>query len=176
MTGNRSLRCAAAAVAVLTLLPGCGFHLRSWALDESVGSLFVATGQGSAEINSAPQDLARELTRALESAGTTLAEDRQSADLVVDILDERRLRRSVSVTERAQSAEYEVSRGVQYQLLRGGEVLIEPSWLRVQRVLRLDRNNIVGSNEEQALLERELASELVQQIIRSINQSLQAGP
>lgn len=161
---------------LLTALSGCGFKLRSWALDESVGSLFVASGQGGAVINSAPQELARELTRALESAGTVLAEDRQSADVVVEIIDERRQRRSVSVTERAQSAEYEVSRGVQYQLLRGEAVLIAPSWLRIQRVLRLDRNNIVGSNEEQALLERELAGELVQQMIRSINLSLQTDP
>lgn len=148
------------------LVAGCGFALRSWEMDDSVGSVFIAGA-------SAQSDIGSDLRAAFTQAGVETAERSTAADLVVTLLDQRRERRSVSVTGQARAAEYELSRSVQYQVERSGadgaEILIEPRWIRVERVFRVDRNNIVGSNEEQSLVERELKNDMIQQVIRSIN-------
>ena len=158
------------------LLSGCGFQLRSWDFDETAGRIFVTArsvqpgtlGRDSIGV----RQMAEELTRALQSADAVFAEDAASADLVLEVLNERSQRRNVSVGGNARTAEYEVSQGVEFQLGRGEELLIPPTWLSVQRVLQLDRNNIVGSSAEQTLVERELRNDLVQQILRSMNQTL----
>ncbi len=48
-------------------------------------------------------------------------------------------------------------------------VLVEDRSVRVARTYRLDRNNIVGSSEEQALLRGEMEQDVVQQILRSLD-------
>jgi outer membrane lipopolysaccharide assembly protein LptE/RlpB len=48
-------------------------------------------------------------------------------------------------------------------------VLAPPTWVERERVFRIDRDNIVGSSEEQALLERELTQDLVSQLIRAMD-------
>ena len=47
-----------------------------------------------------------------------------------------------------------------------GETLAEASELRSERVARLDRDNIVGSSEEQALLVTEMRTDLVGRMVR----------
>jgi len=49
-----------------------------------------------------------------------------------------------------------------------GNELIARRALATQRVFRLDRDNIVGSSEEQALLLREMRTDIVERIIRSL--------
>ena len=76
----------------------------------------------------------------------------------------------MSVSDRALAAEYEVQVGVLWGWPDGsGGQLIEPQWLERERVYRADRDNILGSSEERALLEREMQAELIQQIIRSLD-------
>ena len=136
------------------VLAGCGFHLRSYDLNTTVAAVHV-TASGN-NLASDP------LRRGLSQAGVTLAELADEAELVVQLLDDRRDRRSVAVTDQARAAEYETSIGVRYAVEKpDGEVLIEPRWV--------DRVNIVGSSEEQVLLEREMVNDLVQQIIRALD-------
>lgn len=140
---------------------GCGFHLRTWDLGASVESVFVEANPRN--------PMTAPLERGLRQAGVTLAGSSQEADLVVTLLDSRRLRRSISVSQ-ARAAEYEMILGVRYQVSDGaGNVLTPAQWLERERVFRVDRDNIVGSSEEQALLEREMESDLVGQIIRALN-------
>jgi LPS-assembly lipoprotein len=89
--------------------------------------------------------------------------------VVISLLEERRERRSVSVSSQARAAEYELSLGVRFLVTDGdGRELVPEQWLERQRVFRIDRDNIVGSSEEQALLEREMQSDLVQQVLRTL--------
>ena len=157
---------------VLTLAEtaGCGIQLRSWDLDSSVSAVFISAADGTER---AGTELGSDLRTAFSQAGVTVATTRTDADLVVTLLDQRRSRRSISVTGQARAAEYELSRSVQYSVAQvtdsRADVIIEPRWIQVERVFRVDRNNIVGSNEEQALVERELKNDIIQQVIRSIN-------
>ncbi|MFP6835378.1 MAG: LPS assembly lipoprotein LptE, partial [Pseudomonadales bacterium] len=73
-------------------------------------------------------------------------------------------------TKQARAAEYEMNLGVQYRVLDGaGNELVGPRWARSVRVFRVDRGNIVGNSEEQALLEQEMRNDLIQQIVRTLN-------
>ena len=102
--------------------------------------------------------------RDLERAGVEVLGSRTADALVIDLLDERRSRRSVSVSDSAVAAEYEVIVSVRYGLRDGaGNLLIEPQWLERERVYRADSDNILGSSEERTLLEREMQNELIQQ-------------
>lgn len=149
-------------VLLLALVGGCGFHLRSWDIGSSISSAFVAAN--------ARNTLEAPLRRGLRQAGVTEATSATEADVVVELLEDRRERRSVSVSGQARAAEYEMTLGVRYRVLdSAGNELVTPQWLERERVFRIDRDNIVGSSEEQALLEREMESDLVQQIIRTLN-------
>ncbi|MCZ6711819.1 MAG: LPS assembly lipoprotein LptE [Gammaproteobacteria bacterium] len=146
---------------------GCGFHLRTWELGASVSSFYVdAPGSNL---------LAAPLRRALRQAGVEEARSPASAQVVVGLLSAQRERRSVSFTKQARAAEYEMNLGVQYRILDGvGNELVAPRWARSVRVFRVDRGNIVGNSEEQALLEQEMRNDLIQQIVRTLNAV--AGP
>ena len=145
----------------LALLTGCGFQLRSYDLDANVES-YAVTGMLRAPIV-AP------LRQALRQAGVPEAPANE-AKMIVEILDQRNRRRSVSTAGQAQAAEYEVDFAVEYQLKgENGVILAEPIWVERQRIYRIDRDNIVGSNEEQSILQRELMQEVVGQIVRAIN-------
>jgi LPS-assembly lipoprotein len=150
------------AALVLTVLPGCGFQLRTWELGTTAESVFVTSNPRN--------PLEGPLQRALRQAGVALASSPAEAELVVALLDDRRERRSATVSDQARVAEYEVNLGVRYRVTDGdGNELVAPRWVERERVYRVDRDNIVGSSEEQALLEREMQQDLVQQIIRSLD-------
>ncbi len=73
----------------------------------------------------------------------------------------------------ADRPEWELTRAVLFSAAEGADtVLIEPRWIEVKRFFRVDRDNIVGSNEEQRLVEQELTRDLVDQVLRSVNQVL----
>lgn len=141
---------------------GCGFQLRSWDLASNIESAYLTANARNAF--EAP------LRQALRQAGIAEAPTPGEATVVVTLLEDRRERRSVSVSSQARAAEYEVTVGVRFLVEDAqGRDLIPEQWLERQRVFRIDRDNIVGSSEEQALLEREMENDLVQQILRSLN-------
>ncbi len=155
-------RSAILVVLAMLVASGCGWHLRTWDLSSSVSSVHVDGSSGNPA--SAP------LKRNLRQAGVQLANVADEAEVVVTLLDQRRERRSVAVTDQARAAEYETSLAIQYAITGAeGVELVPPRWVQASRVYRVDRTNIVGSSEEQALLEREMVSDLVQQIIRALD-------
>lgn len=159
--GYRLMLRAVIAGCTLALLAGCGFQLRTWDLSSNVDSFFIEVAGNN--------PLETPLHRAMRQAGVPEAESASGAEVVVTLLDVRRSRRGVSVTSRARVAEYELNLNVLYGVRARGKQLLAPQWARSSRAYRVDRDNLVGSNEEQALLEREMQSDLVQQIVRAVN-------
>lgn len=152
----------------LLALAACGFQLRGTDLRSSVASAYVdAAPRHSYEVP---------LSLALERAGVEVLDLPSAGALIIDLIDERRSRRSISVSETAVAAEYEVIVGVRYAVRdASGRQLVEPQWLQRERVYRVDRENILGSSEERALLEQEMQNELIQQIIRTLDALAGAG-
>ena len=151
-----------AIVALMALAAaGCGFQLRGWDFESSVESVHVSAQPRVR--------LAGELRRALGQAGVRIEPRPTNAAMIVDVLEERRQRRTVAVTGSARAAEYEVTIGIRFAIRSGARVLREPDWLEASRVFAVDRDNIAGTAGEQALIEAELANDLVQQIVRALN-------
>ena len=150
-----------AALLITVISSACGYHLRSWDLEGNVESARITSNLRN--------PLAEPLGRALRGAGVEVVESGE-ADVVVELLADRKNRRSISVTDQARAAEYETTLSVQYAVRdKDGNTLAAPSWVRASRTYEVDRNNLVGSSEEQSLLEREMVTDLVQQLIRGIN-------
>lgn len=113
--------------------------------------------------------VAQPLRRGLKQAGVEERPDNE-ASIIVDLLDQRNERRSISTGGSTRAAEYEVSYAVHYRILdAAANELAAPTWIERQRVYRIDADNIVGSSEEQALLESELIQDVVGQIIRAMD-------
>jgi LPS-assembly lipoprotein len=146
----------------IALVAGCGFQLRGSDLRSSVARAYV---------DAAPRHTYEEpMKAALARAGAEVIDAPAADALVVELFDERRDRRSISVSDSAVAAEYEVIVGVRYGVRDSADNrLVEPQWLERSRVYRADRDNILGSSEERALLEREMQQELIQQIIRALD-------
>ncbi len=143
------------------LVSGCGFHLRTYNFSGAVDSYAI--------IGKRNLDVAQQVGRELKQAGLQELPAAQAA-LVLEVIDQRRERRSISTAGSARAAEYETTYALQYRILNGqGDELAPSTWVERRRVYRIDRDNIVGSSEEQALLERELRQDLVGQIIRAMD-------
>jgi LPS-assembly lipoprotein len=161
-----SLWLSLAAVVFATVLGGCGFHLRTWDLEGNVGTARITAN--------ARNPVAGPLAQALQSAGVELQGE---PDVIIELLEDQTGRRSVSVTDQARAAEYETSLRVRYAIRDGnGETLLQPTWLGASRIYEVDRANLVGSSQEQALLQREMVNDLVQQIIRGLDTVTRSAP
>jgi len=140
---------------------GCGYKLRTWDLSENIDTIFVSSNSASPIFDP--------LADALGQAGVQVIAVAGDADLAVRLGQYVRTRRTASVNRRASAADYQLSLRVTYEIFEGGERILGPQAARAYRVYRVDRDNIVGSSEEEALLETEMKVDLVQQIVRAIN-------
>ena len=146
---------------------GCGFHLRGYGFATSVSS-YALTAARNIQVTAPLRDALRQA--GVEETGA------DQADVHIQLLDQRRERRNVSTTSDALAAEYEMIYAVNYALSNAQQQeLIAPTWIERTRIYRIDRGNIVGSSEEQALVERELLQDVVGQIIRTLDAVQRAG-
>jgi LPS-assembly lipoprotein len=147
---------------LLAVVSGCGFHLRGWDLRTNIDTVHISSAQRSL--------IGDSLKQAVRQADVTEVPDPTDADVVITVLNERRDRRSVSVNRNARVSEYELQHEVLYTIKnKAGLVLSPPQWIGVERTYQVDRENVVGTSEEQALIEKEMRDDLVQQIFRTLN-------
>lgn len=155
------------ALMLVLLVSGCGFQLRSWELGNAYNSVGLES-RGRFDIEPA-------LKRALGQTGVPVVSS--GAELVLELLAADEELRTASVSGNARTAEYELIQRVRYAVRRAdGVYLAQPASLSASRRYFLDRGNLVGSNEEQALLRRELRTDLVQQIMRVLNTVSRSAP
>lgn len=151
---------ATAGLAAATILAGCGFQLRTWHLDEAFQTARV---EADASVDFAPA-----LREALVRAGVAVVE--AEADVVLRLTRQIQERRAASVAADARIAEYELALQVEVAGVdRAGAVLIPARVLRVERIARLDRDNLIGASEEEALLAALMRDELAARIVRALD-------
>src|SRR6218665_238530 len=146
-------RRALLALAPVALLPACGFHLRG--LPEfGFASLYIEAPSGSL--------LAQQLQRALEGAGTKLLVLREpaalaSAQAILDLLQEQ------------QEREVQLRLRVRFRLRNPqGVVLIPETELLLQRDISYNETIALAKETEEALLYRDMRTDLVQQLMRRL--------
>lgn len=140
------------------LLSACGFQLRGAGIDNgmSLDALHV-----SAQNNHSPTR--QQVLDALRSNGVSV---RGSAPYHLQLLAEPQYRRAVSSGSRSAPAEYELRQELVFQITNSaGQPLVGPETLSAQRAYVSDRDNLVGSSEEEALLQREMRQDLTRQLM-----------
>lgn len=153
---------AAACLAMAVLVAGCGFQLRSWDLGSAFDSAHI--------VADASVTIDAELRRALGQAGLALVDEGSAAGAVIRLSDQRELRRGISTTRGARTAEYELTLSLAFAAQAGdGDELVRERRISAGRTFRLDQNNPAATREEQTLITLELVNELVQQIMLSLS-------
>jgi LPS-assembly lipoprotein len=151
------------------LLSSCGFHLRGTNLNSSIPSAYVDAARHVT--------MDRTVRETLEVSGIDVVDDRGNAAVVINLLDSQQEQRTMSVTEDIRTAEYALTVKLRYTVKdAGGRELVPDRWVEASRIYRLDRENLVASSQEEALLLRELEQELVGQIIRSLEAAARKAP
>ena len=146
---------------VWLLLGGCGFHLRGGDIEQNVSTVYVRT---------VPQvDIAGQLTHDLRGSGVTVLDQFDAKAVTIDLLEQQQERRTVSTTPQAQAAEYRLELSVRYRIVGADDVeLVTDRWASASRIFPVDRNNLVGTSQEQQLMRDEIMGDLVAQILRSL--------
>jgi LPS-assembly lipoprotein len=130
-------------------------------------SLYIGTGAGSS--------LARELQRTLEGSGSQLKVLRNPADLptaesVIDILAEQRERVVVGQTASGQVREMQLRLRVKFRIrTSGGVEMVPETEILQQRDFTYNESLALSKEAEEALLFRNMQSDIVQQLLRRLS-------
>lgn len=158
--GRRRLLTGALAAAAW-LVAGCGFHLRGpQALDFATVHIDLP----------AETALGAQLRRLIATTGTTrVEEDTARAETRLQILANGRGREILSLTGAGKVREYQLTQTLRFQLLdKGGQPLIPPTALTVRREYTFDDSQVLGKEQEEELLYRDMQNDLVQQLMRRL--------
>lgn len=166
-TCRRRLLLAGGALAALSLA-GCGFRLRGpQALDFA-----------TLHINTPPEtELGAQLRRLVATSGTTrVIEEAEHAEARLQILGNSRGREILSLTGAGKVREYQLVQSLRFQLLdKSGTPLIAPTSLSARREYTFDDSQVLGKEQEEALLYRDMQNDLVQQMMRRLAAARRAG-
>jgi LPS-assembly lipoprotein len=146
---------------VAVLIGGCGYHLRGASAQTSIPSAYVKGSEGV--------EVTADVERALRQAGVQVRESTVGATVVIDLMQQTQSTRTLSYTDRATTAESQLELAIRFKILGAKEQeLVADRWVRATRTYLVDTNNLVGSNQQQQLMDSELRTDVVQQIMRSV--------
>ncbi|GHT87075.1 LPS-assembly lipoprotein LptE [Betaproteobacteria bacterium] len=157
---SRLRHLAAAALTVLTLT-SCGFHLRG-PQPLAFATLYVSANQYS--------DLGTALRRQVTLSGSTKVEENEAmADARLQILTNERSREILSLNASGKVREYELGQRIRFRVLsKTNEELIPPTNLTARREYTFNDEQILGKEQEEALLYRDMETDLIQQLMRRL--------
>ena len=150
-------------LAPLPVLAACGFQLRQ-APDFAFSSIYV----GSAEAST----LGNEIKRSLASSGKITvvpAAQINSAQVILDVLQDQREKVVVGLNASGQVREFQLRYRFRFKLrTQGGKELIPPSEILQQRDISFNESAVLSKETEEALLYRDMQSDVVQQLLRRL--------
>jgi LPS-assembly lipoprotein len=151
-----------ALLAAALLLSGCGYHLRGASVETSIPSAYVRGSEGV--------EVTDDLKRALRQSGVQILDTVADATVTIDLMQQTQSTRTLSYTDRATTAESQLELAIRFKIVGSAEKELLPErWARATRTYLVDTNNLVGSNQQQVLMDSELKSDVVQQIMRSVS-------
>lgn len=141
-------------------LSACGFHLRGESkMHTSFSQLALKGREGQA--------FRQVLVGKLEKSGVTLD---NSAPYTIQLLDEKSERRVSAYSTRAKSAGFELKRIITFKIIgpRQKEESVVETELFSRRHLLFREDQVVGKQDEEAMLWHEMDQELAERIIRKL--------
>ncbi len=154
---------AAVLASTSAVLVGCGFKLRG-AQAYTFNSIFI---------NAPASTLVAELLRAIEANGDvrvlTDPKERANAQVVMDVQNDQREKVVVGVTSSGQVREFQLRIKFKF-ILRGqtGKDLLPETEILQQRDISFNETAVLSKEAEEAVLYRNMQSDIVQQITRRL--------
>jgi LPS-assembly lipoprotein len=162
MAMHRRLWTTVAALLAVAVLAGCGFKLR--ASQTYAFQTVAVTPENGAGV-------AAELTRYLGDAVRPVApaQGGEPPQAIVDILQELREKTVVGVNASGQVREFQLRIRVRFRLRTPqGAELIAPTEIVQQRDISFNESVVLAKEAEEALLYRDMQSDIVQQLLRRL--------
>ena len=160
MSSFRLLRQSLLSVIVMITLSACGFQLRD-------NYQLPATLQQMQLQSVSSLQLEASLRQRLLTAGIQLS-DQAAADVAqLRVLSDQLERRTLSLFERGQVAEYELLYRVNYQVIRNGELIIEDT-IEVARDYQDDPNFALAKTREREMLVAEMRDDAARRLVRQM--------
>ena len=145
-----------------TLLQGCGFALRG--APNYVFETVAVTPERSGGV-------AAELSRLLGSRvrPAVTPEGGSAPDAIVEVLNESRQKVVVGLNAAGLVREFELSLAVRFSVRTPqGKVLIEPTDIRLERSVSFNEATVLSKETEEVMLNRDMQTDAVQQIVRRL--------
>jgi LPS-assembly lipoprotein len=155
----------ATSIAALASLTGCGFKLRG-AQAYAFQSIYL-NGQDTSL-------LLGELRRGLESGGDVkvILDNKQlhAAQVILDVVTDQREKSVVGQTASGQVREFQLRLRFKFKLRgKDGKELIPETEILQQRDISFNESAVLSKEAEEALLYRNMQSDIVQQIMRRLS-------
>jgi LPS-assembly lipoprotein len=167
MTPTSSSRTCSAllALALCLILSACGFHLRG--SDGSYNLPFSTVYMNLPD--SSP--LAIDLKRQIRGMGTTaIASDSKSADGVIEVMvdpESTRGKSILSINNNGRVREYLLSYTIEFRIRDNhGNELLKPTRIGLTRSITFNETQLLAKETEEALLYRDMRTDMVQQMLR----------
>ncbi|MBJ7311550.1 LPS assembly lipoprotein LptE [Rugamonas sp. CCM 8940] len=158
-------RLGGALLALALLLSACGFHLRGQGSQYLLPfpTLYVGLPETS--------PLAIDLKRTVRAyGGTTIVATPKEADGVIEVLSDPEKTRSKSILSLNASGrvrQYLLSYAIVFQVRdQQGNLLLGPTPINLVRALDFNETQLLAKEQEEALLYKDMQSDLVQQMMR----------
>jgi LPS-assembly lipoprotein len=143
-------------------LSACGFHLQGHTpLPDVVKTPYVQT-------NDRQSEFAISLERAMISSGAHPVEARNKASVVVNILKDDVVRRTLSVSAQNQPDEYELTYTVRFSVTAGDKELLPPTDISNVRSFAFAEQLLLAKNHEEMILRQDMAHDLADMVMRRL--------
>jgi LPS-assembly lipoprotein len=162
MFKNRRLVCVA--LASTFLLSACGFKLRSSVLgnDLPFKSIYLDFAESST--------LGNQLRRNIRGSGElTIAQTPEEAEAILSVVSETRQKTILSLNSQGRVREYALHYTVTVRVRDNKQVeLMAPTTISLKRDISYNETQVLAKDTEEAMLYRDMQSDMVQQILRRI--------
>jgi len=144
------------------VISGCGFHLRGSMTEIGhLPTIYVHTERGT--------HLGLEVNQTFHKAEVDLTDEREQADWLLTLSDEKQDRRVLSVDSGGKVQEYELHYGLYYQVQdKDGRQLLDRQELSLLRDYSFSGTDVLAKDDEETLLYRGMRQQAAQMILRRL--------
>jgi len=162
------------ALSVLVLVHGCGFQLRGSDLGELNLDYRITGNLSGGGANATSVEFLQLLRQSLNQVG---AQELGASNMLIEITSLRREEIEGAVNAEVRVTEKSIVFTLMYRVVDiNGDDIVADQRLQIERVYRIDRNNLLASNSEQKLLESELLRNLAGQVVRGLGVVMSKQP
>jgi LPS-assembly lipoprotein len=148
-------------IGLATLLSACGFQLRG------TGDVQFALKELDVSARNAYGETVNEVREVLQNNDVKVY---AGAPYRLVLSNEQENRRAASFTSSARTAEYELTKTLEYEIRGSKDLLLMSDKLEAQSFYTQDGNNLIGGDQEAAQIRQEMNRELIQQLVQRLQQ------